>query len=543
MTVKRTPSGWKDRVRFGKGRDMRLTISPKLDEAQAEERFTRLRGIAALLVDVPEAEARAVLEEASRADALSLQGIESVARDLARQHAKAKESTKGMTFRELATLWNTGELHKRYPGNKRVKLKASASKDTFKLELMYKAIGDVPLVEFSEDDYYRALALLPTTRSSGTQRHYAQLITKVLNLAVSPVRVIKVSPLPEGILPTPTHRRRPPLRPAEDAALLRCEPIPMLERILYGFLNRNGGRIGEVLQYRGHMFDLDAGAIAVPAEITKDNEARAWALDPDVVRVLRTLEFGPNDLVFPGFDSDHLAEKFRARLQQAGVTRRELFERTATEDWVQIHSTRATFVTVSIANGRSETWVMQRTGHETSKVMRKHYLRMAAHFADLNLGPFLPLDELLGLAHPAHPGMRQGVRQAPNQQKQPKEKSRMNHAGSDGGRERFRTSDPVLVRPYDSSEGSHLQGLSERFEADSDVSVQPGAPGAPSGVRQTDAVEAALARAIDAATADRQWPVVLELAKQLEARRLAKQGPEVTSLDAERARRAKGGHS
>jgi integrase len=554
MTVRRKANGaWGDRVRFGQHRDMRIELPATLDKAQAEARMQRIRELAGRLHHVPDTEARIVLTEAQHLDLKAMVGVEQVVRELEAKYQPDAPPDRGMTFRELATQWNTGELHHKYPGNRRLKIKKSASQDTPKLEHLYKTIGDVPLRDFTEEHYYAALRSLPSKYSEGTIRHHAQLITKVLNLAAWPCKVIKVSPLPEGILPQPAHRRRPPLRPDEDARLLRCEAIDVLKRVLYGFLNRNGVRVGEALQYRWYMIDLDVEGIQVPAEITKTGAARAWKLDPDVAAVLRVMrgdEYDPQALVFPGLDEDHLADQFREELQQAGVTRHELFRRTATEDWVQVHSTRSTFVTVSLANGRSEAWVMARTGHQTSIVMRKHYLKMAEHFRDLELGSFLPMDELLGVAKRrpaqgavrlAQGGVRQGVRQLEVQDVIKTEEIAMDTVGYQSGREGDRTPGKLLVRPEDGCSEEQSPAQNRQDSAESCTVVHAGAPGAPPEVRQpaalVDPVETALARAIEAATADREWPVVLELARQLEARRLARQAPEVTSLDAQRARR------
>jgi hypothetical protein len=49
-----------------------------------------------------------------------------------------------------------------------------------------------------------------------------------------------------------------------------------------------------------------------------------------------------------------------------------------------------------------------------------------------------------------------------------------------------------------------------------------------------DAVESALAEAIRQATSAGKWDVVLQLARELEARRLARQAPEVVDLTARR---------
>jgi len=60
---------------------------------------------------------------------------------------------------------------------------------------------------------------------------------------------------------------------------------------------------------------------------------------------------------------DQMAQHLRADLKAAGIARPEIFERTAVRHPLRVHDLRATFVTVSLANGKTETWVADRTGH------------------------------------------------------------------------------------------------------------------------------------------------------------------------------------
>jgi len=61
---------------------------------------------------------------------------------------------------------------------------------------------------------------------------------------------------------------------------------------------------------------------------------------------------------------------------------------------IRAHDLRASFVTVALANGRSETWVADRTGH-TSSVMLNRYRRLARSFQELSVGDFIPLDRAI----------------------------------------------------------------------------------------------------------------------------------------------------
>ncbi|WP_437939661.1 hypothetical protein [Sorangium sp. So ce341] len=59
-----------------------------------------------------------------------------------------------------------------------------------------------------------------------------------------------------------------------------------------------------------------------------------------------------------------------------------------------MHDTRATFITIKLANGRAETWISDRTGHKSSRLIH-NYQRAARKVAELGLGDFAPLDEAI----------------------------------------------------------------------------------------------------------------------------------------------------
>lgn len=91
---------------------------------------------------------------------------------------------------------------------------------------------------------------------------------------------------------------------------------------------------------------------------------------------------------------DRGAERYRAHLHAAGIDRPELYKRTAARRPIRLHDTRATFVTISLANGRTDTWVKDRTGHRSSQML-ENYRRAARTLAELELGPLAPLDQAI----------------------------------------------------------------------------------------------------------------------------------------------------
>jgi integrase len=220
------------------------------------------------------------------------------------------------------------------------------------------------------------------------------VIGRLLALAVYPLELIPVSPLPRGFLPKVTRTKATAwLYPADDAALMACERVPLARRVLYGFLAREGLRCDEALNLTWTDLDLARGVVRL--DENKTNDPRAWALSPGVAEALeRWRKHVSGALVFTVDNEARLAELFRADLVRAQVDRPELFVRSPTRRPIRAHDLRATFVTLSLANGKTETWVMDRTGHRSSTMINA-YRRAARHAAELGLGELAPLDRAL----------------------------------------------------------------------------------------------------------------------------------------------------
>ncbi len=304
----------------------------------------------------------------------------------------AVDQGKAVTFEALGKSWTEGEIAAAHPDH--VKPKRTADKDAERLLVLCKTIGRVPIKPggFQLADAKRAMAALPKYLSSATRRQYAQIIGRLLALAVYPLELIPVSPLPRGWLPKITRSKATAwLYPADDAQLLACERVPLARRVLYGFLAREGLRCGEALGLTWADLDLVRGVIRL--DENKTDDPRAWAMrDGSAAALEKCRELVSGELVFHVDNEAHLAEVFRADLATAGIDRPELFERTKSRQPIRVHDLRATFVTLALAAGRSETWVSDRTGHRSS-VMIANYRRGARTAAELGLGELAPLDQ------------------------------------------------------------------------------------------------------------------------------------------------------
>jgi len=308
----------------------------------------------------------------------------------------------GSTFAEVAKRWTSGELAQDWPDH--VKAKDSAE-DERKIAFLNALdvggvkLGELPLSRFKLDHAESAMRQLPkTAKRPATRRHYAQCIARVLALAVYPLRIIARNPLPKGFMP---KAGKPPgfsfLYPAEEAALMACAAVPVEERLLFGFLSREGMRAGEAVRLTWNEVDLERGVVTL--DRNKTDEARAWALDAGVGAALaawrKSKEPAADGLVFVDqdgnpFEINALARLLRRRLWEAEVRRPELHTKGENRGLLRAHDLRGTFVTLALANGRSEAWVQDRTGH-TSSAMLNRYRRAARTAAELGLGQLVPL--------------------------------------------------------------------------------------------------------------------------------------------------------
>lgn len=311
-----------------------------------------------------------------------------------------------VTVKEFGEQWTSGELHRRYPDN--VKKKKSSQDDAERLRLyVYPVVGDLPLAQFRVDHGHLVMKGLPPRLSRSTRRHVAQALARLLKLAAYPAMLIPASPLPAGFLPPPGPRKALSfLYPDEERALLGAQAVPLAYRIAYGFLTREGMRRSEASTLTWAQLDLERGAVSL--DENKTDDPRAWALDPSVARALvawrsmRRRRPKPSDPVFVDEEGRSVidrgdgkgCDRLREHLRVAGVDRAELFEQSEVRQRIRMHDLRATFITINLANGKTESWIADRTGHTSSEMINR-YRRAARRVSELGLGELAPLDEAI----------------------------------------------------------------------------------------------------------------------------------------------------
>lgn len=498
--------GFSVRIRYGKGERKRILI-PLVDPQKAKARAAAIQAMATALVRAgKENAAELLLSQAGDATEEKFQAMIRVVAVESKTVAKvARRAT--VTFADLAESWVSGELHRRYPDH--VKAKRDTNSDRLRLARLCKVVGDVPIDEFTLDHAERAMASLPADITPATRRAYGQALAKLLKIAAYPCRLRGPSPIPAGFLPSnQTTKAFSYLRPTEDAQLMACTAVPLLRRVLWGFLAREGMRLGEALALTWGSLDLSLGAVRL--DKNKTDDPRAWALDPSVAEVLRRVKpagIRPEALVFTDV-SDHMAELFRGDLEVAGIDRAELFERSDNRVPIRVHDLRATFVTLSLAGGKSETWVADRTGHRSTQMISR-YRREARTATELNLGELAPLLTAIPEFTDHGPGGGPGS------------SFQVNETGAKpleslASPRRFERPTNALGSQSSHDERSQTAEFSASDDAGERTFALNGPPLGP-----VLSPEQALAFALSEATKAGQWDVVARIVGELQARRMA----------------------
>lgn len=234
------------RVRYGRNERLeeRLPWANAANEA-ARKRAVMIADLCEQLVAAGRRDlVRATAKEAARATSpVVLDTIRKAVAAFAKAKPEGPSATTVATFFDVAESWTSGELRKKYPDHVRRK---ESQLDRGRLRrYIYPLVKDVPITAFDVDHADLVMAKLPASRvkTSAARRQIAQIINRVLNLAVMPLRLIKTSPIPKGWLPRIEQKKHYTcLYPKEEASFLACGEIEKAFRLFIGVLDREHAR-------------------------------------------------------------------------------------------------------------------------------------------------------------------------------------------------------------------------------------------------------------------------------------------------------------
>lgn len=388
------------RIRVATRRRVPLLLVGCASEKEAKERIAEAQGAVNRLLDagkgsVAEQTARKLVAASSpEVRALLLRVVDQAVRGERPERGRVQA---GITVEEFGKQWTSGKLHEKWPDHVPAKEASSAKRDAGILKrYVVPEIGSLPLAAVDLGHVESVMATVPAKRATASRRHVAQVMHRLLGFAVYPAKLLATNPIPDGFLPRLGRPRATGyLYPREDLALMACADVALVRRLLYGLLHREGMRAEEALSLEWTDLDLEAGSVRLDKNKSKD--PRTWALDPGVHHALLAWRdmapehprvFGKRPIPARGADG------YRDDVARAGIARPELTAKTKERRPLRMHDTRTAFVTIALSSGKSEVWVMDRTGHRSSAMVQR-YRRGARLASELGLGSWAPLDEAI----------------------------------------------------------------------------------------------------------------------------------------------------
>lgn len=314
-----------------------------------------------------------------------------------------------ITVREFGEKWTSGELYRLHGEVRKLKPKASAKDDAWRLHAhVYPYIGNIAVKDVTEQHCERTLALAAATaekkrgkpwRQSNKTQIY-QVMRRLFDLSIKPGRLRTDNPVSVDVRPgKDAPKIYSFLYPEEFVALIRCRQIPLARRVYYVLGTYTGLRKSSLNRCTWFAFDFEHNTIMSLVNKTGVPQifAQADPMLPGLQSAMVVLERWHAYLGQPSADQHVVADLecplrkeaavLREDLRLAGITRPVLFERSQHIEPLRFHDLRATFVTWARRAGKDSGWISDRTGHLTQEMMQR-YDRGARSLADLQLVPF-----------------------------------------------------------------------------------------------------------------------------------------------------------
>ena len=403
----------------GKRIQFRLTLempnASPADRERAEEAWARLEAMRDALVKAQRGpEAEALLRDAAK-HVSEPELFDMALRVGALIENQAPRTVAGDwdTWGKVGRAWTSGALARRFPHKRKIDPPKDPRKENGIIEYLSPFIGNVPVAAFNVGHYNLAMGSLPSRcQSDAAKRHYHQVIMRVMRLAQK-TRLITTWLLDE-IEPFVLDRKKAPtftcLEPEDLGALLPSPNVDLRWRLLWGFMVYESPRIGKLRELTWYDFSWTGhGMIKTDS---KSGEFLQWSLRPGTLAALAAVRERYPDLRGPftwmtDADVQLAAKRLRRHLTLAGRHDPRLHESKGRRRKIRAHDTRATFVVFSKLEGRSESWIMDRTGHTSSEMIQR-YDRLSRAAQGAEWAPLGRLDVALGLDGTTGPGRRLG---------------------------------------------------------------------------------------------------------------------------------------
>lgn len=313
------------------------------------------------------------------------------------------------TVEGFGTLWTSGALYREYGDYNGLKMKRSARDDRNRLrKYVYPYIGKALVANVTEETVARAMAKAATDfedrkgrpMSQATKRHIYMVMHRLFDLAIRPGKLRADNPVTRHSLPKAGPQKIYAfLYPEELIDVLGCTEVSIVHRIYYALATYTGLRKSALKALTWGSINFEKATVrslVSKTDVPQFFSQRDPAV-PGLHSLLDLLVLYRKYLGDPAGDQpiigkllcadDHEAAQLRADLKCAGVTREELFRKSEREEPLRFHDLRATFVTWAFRMERPNSWIEDRTGQVTERIM-KRYKRAALSITDLEYEPF-----------------------------------------------------------------------------------------------------------------------------------------------------------
>ena len=171
-------------------------------------------------------------------------------------------------------------------------------------------------------------------------------------------------------------RQGPVLTASEFLALMEAREVPLLRRQFYACAVYLAARKGELLGLTAADIQLERGVVLIDKQFddwghvvpTKTKQVRTVSIEKELCPLLAHLVMTrPVGRIFEAIDGGggHSARELRLDLERAGLTRRELFDRTKERSALRFHDLRHTGLTWCAVRGDDPSRIKWRGGHSS----------------------------------------------------------------------------------------------------------------------------------------------------------------------------------
>lgn len=202
-----------------------------------------------------------------------------------------REAGQRLTVKEFGEQWTSGELYERHGEVNKLREKASAKDDAYRLaKYVYPLIGAMPVADVTEQDIEHVLNESSRVgKGKGavwrSKFQVYQVLRRLFELARKPGRIRKDNPVNADVRPPkPKPVLFSYLYPSEFMTLLACAAVPIARRLLYALATYTGLRKSSLYALTWGDVDFEHGTLT--SLKSKNDLPQMFEVQPSLAKLL-----------------------------------------------------------------------------------------------------------------------------------------------------------------------------------------------------------------------------------------------------------------